>query len=66
VAHGLAQQEIAQRLAQGRAAGLARSRPRVAARAQRLDDPRGVRALARAVDAFQRDEASRHCARGAF
>ncbi len=59
------QHQIAQALAQGGPAGFARGDHRHAVAAQRVGDPIRVRAFARAVHAFQRDEFApyRHGAR---
>jgi CRISPR/Cas system-associated endonuclease Cas1 len=56
--HGLVQQQLAQALAQRRASGLARHPDLVPTLLEQLLQPRQMRALARAVDAFERDEAA--------
>ena len=56
--HGHAQQQFAQLLAEGRATRFARGRYAMAARADCLCEPRRVRALAGAVDTFERDESA--------
>src|SRR5690554_6560783 len=58
--HGLMQQQFAQALGQRRAAGLASALDVDRARAQQLGDGLDLRALARAVDAFEADEAPAH------
>jgi len=58
VGHRAVQQPFADRLARRRAAGLARGDDPLAARRQRLGEEARVRALAGAVDAFERDEAA--------
>ena len=56
--HRLVQQQRAQLFAERRAAGLARGDDDAAARADARGKPGGMRALAGAVDAFERDEAA--------
>ena len=58
VRHRLAQHQRAQRFAERRAARLARRDDRVPRGLEALGEPRHVRALAGAVDAFERDEAA--------
>ena len=57
VGHRLGEEDLAQRLARRRPARLARADDAVPARRERVDEKRHVRALARAVDAFEGDEA---------
>ena len=54
--HRLGEQQLPQRLAERRAAGLPGLHDAMSALPQSVGEPRGVRALARAVDALERDE----------
>jgi hypothetical protein len=57
VRHRLREQQLAQRFAERRAAGLARADDAMAAFGERVGEPSRMRALAGAVDAFEGDEA---------
>ena len=58
--HGAVQHQLTQRLGEFGAAGLARDQHLVSALAEALGQGLQVRGLARAVDAFQGDEAAGH------
>ena len=56
VRHRLREQQLAQRFAERRPAGLARTHDAMAARGKRVGKPRSVRALTGAVDPFKGNE----------